>query len=273
MVFALAPPPVLELGTISGFDFYLKDLTTGGHDALTAARNQLLALAGAEHSCSRTCARTARKTRRSSASTSTCRRPAPSASPSTTSTRRCRWRGAAATSMTSSTAGGSSACIVQADAPFRMAPEDFDRWYVRNRSGEMVPFTAFATSHWRRRSPRLERYNGAPAMQDHRRGARRGVSSGDAMAEIEQLVAAAAAGLRHRVERAVVPGARRRAAQTPLLYTLSLIVVFLCLAALYESWSIPDRGADGVPLGVLGAVLATVLRGLRTRRLLPGRPC
>jgi multidrug efflux pump len=142
-----------------------------------------------------------------------------------------------------------------------MVPQDFDRWYVRNRQGEMVPFTAFASSHWQRSSPRLERYNGAPAMQIVGEAAP-GVSSGDAMKEIEKMVGQLPPGF--GVEWTGQSYQERASgAQTPILYALSLIVVFLCLAALYESWSIPTAVLLVVPLGVLGAVLATMMRGLQ----------
>jgi multidrug efflux pump len=148
---------------------------------------------------------------------------------------------------------------IQADAPFRMVPEDFQRWYARNESGEMVPFSAFASSSWQYGSPRLERFDGVPAVELNGEAAP-GVSSGDAMAEVERLIGE-------------LPGyglawtgasyqERQAGAQTPMLYTLSVLVVFLCLAALYESWSIPASVIMVVPLGIAGAVLATTFRGL-----------
>ena len=149
---------------------------------------------------------------------------------------------------------------MQADAPFRMPPDDFRRWYVRNDKGEMVPFSAFATSHWDYGSPRLERYNGVPAIEIQGEAAP-GVSSGEAMAEVERLVAQLPAGF--GVEWTALSYQERQAgAQTPLLYALSLLIVFLCLAALYESWSIPIAVLLVVPLGILGAVLANTLRGM-----------
>jgi multidrug efflux pump len=149
---------------------------------------------------------------------------------------------------------------LQADARFRMVPEDFLDWYVRNREGEMVPFSAFATTRWDYGSPRLERYDGIPAVQIVGQAAP-GVSSGDAMDELERLMARLPPGFglewtgQSYEERAA-------GAQTPLLYSLSLLVVFLCLAALYESWSVPTSVLLVVPLGILGAVLATMMRGL-----------
>jgi multidrug efflux pump len=149
---------------------------------------------------------------------------------------------------------------VQADAPFRMVPEDFRLWSVRNNQGEMVPFSAFASSYWDYGSPRLERYNGIPAMQMNGEAAP-GVSSGDAMAEVQKLVAELPAGF--GLEWTGLSYQERQAgAQTPLLYTLSILIVFLCLAALYESWSIPTSVLMVAPLGILGIALAATLRGL-----------
>jgi multidrug efflux pump len=150
--------------------------------------------------------------------------------------------------------------IVEADAPYRMVPDDFNRWYVRNSAGNMVSAASFSNSHWTYGSPRLERYNGEAAV-DINGEAAPGVSSGEAMKEMEKLVAQLPPG--YSVDWTGESYQERAAgAQTPLLYTLSLIVVFLCLAALYESWSIPTAILLAVPLGVIGAVLATAFRGL-----------
>jgi multidrug efflux pump subunit AcrB len=141
-----------------------------------------------------------------------------------------------------------------------MQPGDLDRWYVRNRDGQMVSFSAFATGHWSFGSPRLERFNGYPAMAIQGEPAA-GVSSGTAMAALESLVKRlppgvgfAWAGLSYEE--------RDAGSSTLLLYGLSLLVVFLCLAALYESWSVPVSVLLVVPLGVLGAVAATLGGGL-----------
>jgi multidrug efflux pump len=150
--------------------------------------------------------------------------------------------------------------FIQADAPFRMVPEDFRLWSVRNNEGAMVPFTAFASSHWDYGSPRLERYNGAPAMEINGEAAS-GVSSGDAMADVERLVSELPQGI--GLEWTGLSYQELQAgAQTPLLYTLSLLIVFLCLAALYESWTIPTSVLMVAPLGILGIALAATLRGL-----------
>ena len=149
---------------------------------------------------------------------------------------------------------------VQADAPHRMLPDDIGRWYVPNDAGEMVPFSSFTQGRWDYGARQLQRYNGVPAM-NIQGAAAPGFSTGEVMDELEGIAAD-------------LPGAfgyawtglsyqeRQAGDQAPALYTLSLIVVFLCLAALYESWSIPFAVMLVVPLGILGAVLAAVLRGL-----------
>jgi multidrug efflux pump len=260
MVFAFPPPPLFELGTTSGFDFYLKDLRGLGHDALTGARNQLLGMAAQSKLLQNVRPNGQEDTPELRVDVDIARAGALDLSvDEINETLALAWGGRYVDDFIDR--GRVKRVIMQADAPFRMVPQDFDRWYVRNRHGEMVPFSAFATSHWRRSSPRLERYNGAPAMQIVGEAAP-GVSSGDAMAEIERIVGQLPPGIgiewtgQSYQERA-------SGAQTPLLYTLSVIVVFLCLAALYESWSIPTAVLLVVPLGVLGAVLFTLLRGLQ----------
>ena len=149
---------------------------------------------------------------------------------------------------------------IQADAPFRMTPEDFNLWSVKNTQGEMVPFSAFATTRWEYGSPRLERYNGLPAMEIQGEAAP-GVSTGDAMAEMERLVAQLPPGF--GIEWTGLSYQEREAGnQTPLLYTLSLLIVFLSLAALYESWKVPTAVLLAAPIGILGAILAATVFGL-----------
>jgi multidrug efflux pump len=149
---------------------------------------------------------------------------------------------------------------LQADAPFRMNPEDLNLWYVRNVEGKMVPFSAFASTSWGFGSPRLERYNGVPAMEIVGEAAP-GKSTGDAMAAVEQIVKQLPPGI--GIEWTGLSYQERQAgSQAPALYAISLLVVFLSLAALYESWSVPFSVMLVVPLGVLGAILAATLRGL-----------
>ncbi len=149
---------------------------------------------------------------------------------------------------------------VQADAPYRMLPDDIDKWYVRNSSGTMVPFSAFATSRWETGSPRLERYNGYASLEIVGEAAE-GVSSGTAMNEMEKLVESLPLGVGFQWTGASYQE-RLSGSQAPALYAVSLLVVFLCLAALYESWSIPFSVMLVVPLGVVGALIATWTRGL-----------
>src|SRR5690606_18902536 len=133
-------------------------------------------------------------------------------------------------------------------------------WYVRNNAGEMVPFTSFATGEWSYGSPKLERYNGI-GSQNIQGAPAPGVSSGDAMKEIEAMVKQLPAGI--GIEWTGLSYEERMAGdQTPLLYSLSILIVFLCLAALYESWSVPFAVMMVVPLGILGAVLATTMAHL-----------
>jgi multidrug efflux pump len=139
---------------------------------------------------------------------------------------------------------------MQADAPYRMSPDDFKLWSVRNAKGEMVPFTAFAGSHWDYGSPRLERYNGVPAVEIQGEAAP-GVSTGQAMAEVERLVGQLPTGL--GVEWTAVSYQERQAGSRRRCCIHSLLIVFLCLAALYESWTIPTAVLMVAPLGILGA--------------------
>jgi multidrug efflux pump len=150
--------------------------------------------------------------------------------------------------------------FVQGDTGSRMRPEDFGQWYVRNTAGQMVPFSAFASGRWVYGSPRLERYNGRPSMQIQGASAP-GLSTGDAMAEMERLAAELPQGISFEWT-GLSYEERAAGAQSGSLYVISMVVVFLCLAALYESWAIPFSVLMAVPLGVFGAVLATWGRGL-----------
>ncbi|STW79993.1 aminoglycoside efflux pump [Klebsiella michiganensis] len=149
---------------------------------------------------------------------------------------------------------------VQAAAPYRMLPDDINLWYVRNSSGTMVPFSAFATSRWETGSPRLERYNGYSAVEIVGEAAP-GVSTGTAMTIMEELAQQLPNGFGLEWT-AMSYQERLSGAQAPALYAISLLVVFLCLAALYESWSVPFSVDAGGAAGVIGALLATWMRGL-----------
>jgi len=257
--FAFAPPPVTELGNSAGFDVYLKDDKGQGHAALIAARNQLLFMASKDKLLANVRPNGQEDAPQFRLDLDSQKAASLGLSMSDVDeTLSVAWGGRYIDDFIDR--GRVKHVIVQADAPFRMVPDDFNRWYVRNTAGNMVSVASFANSHWTYGSPRLERYNGAAAV-DINGEAAPGISSGVAMKEIEKLVTQLPPGFsldwtgESYQERAA-------GAQTPILYTLSLIVVFLCLAALYESWSIPTAILLAVPLGVIGAVMATALRGL-----------
>ncbi|HHQ4668756.1 efflux RND transporter permease subunit [Aeromonas veronii] len=258
-VFAFNLPSIPELGTATGFDFFLQDRGGIGHDKLMAARNQLLGMAAQDPTLVRVRPNGMEDTPQLDIKIDYEKALAQGLS-------------IADINNTLATAWGSSyvndfvdrgrvkKVYMQADAPFRMNPEDLKLWYVRNSAGQMVPFSAFASTEWSFGSPRLERYNGVPAMEIVGEAAP-GKSTGDAMAAIEQMVKQLPEGV--GIEWTGLSFQERQAgSQAPALYAISLLVVFLCLAALYESWSIPFSVMLVVPLGVLGAILAATLRGL-----------
>ncbi|MGH8542788.1 MAG: efflux RND transporter permease subunit [Gammaproteobacteria bacterium] len=259
MVFAFAPPAMPELGTSAGFVFYLKDNANLGHDALVAARNQFLGAASQNALLTNVRPSGQEDAPQFRIDIDTEKASALGLSiADINSTLSAAWGGQYIDDFIDR--GRVKRVFVQADAPFRMVPQDFNLWSVRNNQGEMVPFAAFASTYWDYGSPQLERYNGVPAMQINGEAAA-GVSSGEAMAEVEALVSQLPQGI--GLEWTGLSYQERQAgAQTPLLYTLSLLIVFLCLAALYESWTIPTAVMMVAPLGILGIVLAATLRGL-----------
>jgi len=147
---------------------------------------------------------------------------------------------------------------LQSDARYRMLPEDINSWYVSNKNGEMVPFSAFATARWQYGSPRLERYNGIPSMEILGQAAP-GVSTGEAMTEVEKMAAKLPQGIGYEWT-GLSYEEQHAGAQAPALYAISLFVVFLSVAALYESWTIPFVNLLMLPLGLVGAVTAVKLR-------------
>ena len=258
-VIASSPPAITGLGNSAGFDMELQDHAGLGHDALMSARDTLLEMAQKNPALTRV------------------RHNGLDDSPQLRIDIDQRKAQALAVSLddinaTLQTGWGSTyvndfldrgrvkKVYVQADAKFRMLPDDISKWYVRNTNGEMVPFTAFATTHWETGSPRLERYNGYSALEIVGESAA-GVSNGAAMDVMEKLVSQLPTGIGLQWTGASLQE-RMTGAQAPALYALSLLVVFLCLAALYESWSIPFSVMLVVPLGVIGALVATWLRGL-----------
>ena len=258
-IIASSPPAISGLGSSAGFDMELEDHAGKGHDALMAARDTLLELAGKNPLLTRV------------------RHNGLDDSPQLQvdiDQRKAQALGVSIDDIndTLQTAWGSSyvndfmdrgrvkKVYVQAAAKYRMLPDDNNLWYVRNSSGTMVPFSAFATSRWETGSPRLERYNGYSAVEIVGEAAP-GISTGTAMDMMEKLAAQLPTGFGLEWT-AMSYQERLSGAQAPALYAISLLVVFLCLAALYESWSVPFSVMLVVPLGVIGALLATWVRGL-----------
>ncbi|OBU02812.1 multidrug efflux RND transporter permease [Morganella psychrotolerans] len=263
MIFAVNIPPIVELGSSSGFDLELMDNANQGHVALTAARNQLLKMAG-EHPDMLVQVRPNGMEDTSQYRIHIDQQKAEALGVDISTIN------AALSTMFGGTyvndfidRGRVKKVFVQADAPFRMQPKNIAEQYVRNNVGQMVPFSAFIDTKkdpWTFGSPRLERYNGLPAMQIQGSAAP-GKSSGDAMALMESMAKELPQGF--GVEWTGMSYQEKLSGnQAPALYTISLIVVFLCLAALYESWSVPFSVMLVVPLGVIGALLLTHMRGL-----------
>ncbi|WP_186086326.1 efflux RND transporter permease subunit [Burkholderia gladioli] len=257
-VYALLPPAIDGMGTSNGFDFFLQDVNGAGHERLNAIRDRLLAAAGKSPLLANTrpngqedTPQFAVEVDQSKAST--------------------LGLNLADVNTTLSVAWGSDyvndfidrgrvkRVYVQSDAGFRMHPGDLDHWYVRGSGGEMVPFSSFAAGRWSFGATRLERYNGMSALEIQGEAAP-GVSSGDAMREIDRLVASLPAGFRHEWT-GLSFEERLSGNQATALYAISVLVVFLCLAALYESWSIPFAVMLSVPVGIAGALAGAFLFG------------
>lgn len=259
MVFGFALPAVPELGMADGFDVFLQDLAGAGHEKLTEARNQLLAAA------------------RQSPVLYNVRPNGQEDMPQLKVDIDFKKAAALGVSVEAindalSTAWGSSyvndfydkgrikKVYVQGDAPFRQLPEDINRWYVKNNKGEMVPFASFVSTSWKYGSPRLERFNGLGAVNIQGSPAP-GYTTGQAMEEIERIVQTLPYG--YGIAWNGISYQEKAAdTQTGALYALSVLIVFLCLAALYESWSIPVAVIMVVPLGVIGALGLTGAFGM-----------
>ncbi|HEF0078777.1 MULTISPECIES: efflux RND transporter permease subunit [Citrobacter] len=260
LVFPFNMPAIVELGTATGFDFELIDQGGLGHTALTQARNQLLGMV-AKHP-------------------DLLVRVRPNGLEDTPQFKldvdqeKAQALGVSLSDINESISaslggyyvndfidrGRVKKVYVQADAKYRMLPTDISNLYIRSANGEMVPFSAFSASHWVYGSPRLERYNGMPSMEILGEAAP-GRSTGEAMALMESLAEKLPNGIGHDWT-GMSYQERLSGNQAPALYAISLIVVFLCLAALYESWSIPFSVMLVVPLGVVGALLAASVRGM-----------
>ncbi|UTF59881.1 efflux RND transporter permease subunit [Gilvimarinus sp. DA14] len=259
MIFPFAPPPIIQLGTASGFNMQLKDLGGQGHEALMNARNQLLGMAGQESELVGVRPNGQEDTPQFKLDIDFEKASALGVSISQiNSVFSTAWAASYVNDFIDN--GRIKRVYVQGDAPYRMMPDDVGDWYVRNDAGEMVPFSAFSSGRWVYGSPRLERYNGVSSVNIQGQGAP-GVSSGRAMQIMENLAAQLPPGFGFEWTGMSLQE-KESGDQAPLLYALSILVVFLCLAALYESWSVPFSVMLVVPLGVLGALLFAMGRGL-----------
>ncbi len=259
MIIPLIPPSVQELGSATGFDLELEDQAGLGHDALTAAQGQLLGMASKDPALTSV---------RPNGLPDTPQLKIDIDQPKATAL----GLSLADVNDTIGTAWGSSYVndftdrgrvkhvYVQGDAQFRAKPDDLDYWYVRGSTGALTPFSAFSSSHWANGASQLQRYNGQPALEIQGQPAP-GISSGAALDKVEAMVKKLPPGI--GLEWTGLSYEERNAgSQTGLLFGLSFIVVFLSLAALYESWSVPVAVLLVVPLGIIGAVLAVTVRGL-----------
>ncbi|AXF04835.1 efflux RND transporter permease subunit [Paraburkholderia hospita] len=259
-VLAVNPPSIPELGTASGFDFELTDNAGLGHDALMAARNQLLGMAAKDPSLALVRPNGLSDTPQFKVDIDREKAQALGVTVSDIDqTFSIAWASAYVNNFLD-TDGRIKKVYLQGDAPFRMTPEDMSKWYVRGSSGSMMPLTSVASGHWVYGSPKLERYNGISSVEIQGQ-ASAGKSTGQAMSAMEALAVKLPQGIGYEWT-GLSFQERQSGSQAPILYGISILVVFLCLAALYESWSIPFAVILVVPLGVIGALLAVTMRGL-----------
>ena len=259
VIFAVVPPAVLELGNAGGFDLQLQDRGGLGHDALLAARNQFLGMAAQDKRLQQVRPNGMEDTSEFALDIDHAKAGALGVTVSDINdTLATAWGGVYVNDFLDR--GRIKKVYMQAEASARMTPEDFKKWYVRNKSGQMVALSAFTNTRWTYGSPRLERYNGQPSMNIQGQAAP-GYSTGDAMQAAEEIVARLPEGIGYSWT-GVSFEELRSGTQAPALYALSVLVVFLCLAALYESWSVPFAVIMIVPLGVIGALLFATGRGM-----------
>ncbi|CAN5163320.1 efflux RND transporter permease subunit [soil metagenome] len=258
-IIAFAPPAVTELGNASGFDFELKDNANLGHDKLIAARNQLLGMAAQDK-------RLAQVRPNGIEDTPQLKLNIDQAAAGAIGLSQADINSTVTTAFGGSyindfiDRGRVKRVYVQADADFRTTPESLGNFFVRGSSGTMAPFSSFATTQWNYGPARLERYNGVSSAQIQGAPAP-GLASGTAMTAMEELAAKLPQGIGYEWT-GISYEEKLSGGQAPALYGLSLLIVFLCLAALYESWSVPIAVLLVVPLGVIGAVVAASLAGL-----------
>jgi len=260
MVIPFNLPAIIELGNATGFDFELIDQANLGHDKLMQARNQLFGMI-AQHPDTLVGVRPNGMEDTPQYKLMIDQEKAQALGVSLSdinTTLGAAWGGSYVNDFIDR--GRVKKVYVMGNVESRMLPGDINKWFVRASNGEMVPFSSFATAKWQYGSPRLERYNGLPSMEILGQPAP-GKSSGDAMKLMEELTSKLPAGIGYDWT-GMSYQERLSGNQAPALYAISLIVVFLCLAALYESWSIPFAVMLVVPLGVIGALIFTTLRGL-----------
>jgi len=254
LIIPVNAPLLPALGTANGFDLELEDRGGGGHDKLMQARNQLIAAAAKDPNLA--LVRANGISDNPTYKVDIDREKASALGINLTAvdqTFSIAW-GSQFVNNFLDTDGRIKRVYVQADAPFRMNPEDLNGLYVRNTAGTMVPFTSFATGHWSWGSPKLERYNGVSSAEIQGQAAP-GQSTGQAIAEMERLMKELPAGIGHQWT-GVSLQEQLSGSSATILYALSILVVFLSLAALYESWTIPISVIMVVPLGLLGALAA-----------------
>jgi len=258
-IFAFAPPPVVELGMAIGFDFQLLDRGGLGHQALMAAQNQLLGIISKD-------SRVVKARPNSMADVPQYRvdvdwnRAGALGIPISSIHRTISASFGSAYANDFMQGGRVKRVYIQADAPYRMLPQDLNKLYVRNTQGKMVPFSSFATGRWITGSPQLARFNGFPSINIWGEPAP-GKSSGEAMLAMEEAMGKLPKGFGFDWN-GLSYQEQMSSSQAPLLYAFSIFVIFLCLAALYESWTIPIAVLLVLPLGVIGGIIASSLRGL-----------
>jgi len=257
-IFVFNAPAIRELGQSSGFDFFLEDIASVGHNQLVELRNQLISKMNESPILSKVRSNGLEDTAQFYLDIDYEKAKVFGLSISDiNNTLSIAWGSSYVNDFIDR--GRSKKVYMQSDAEYRMSPEDFNHWFVRNDQNEMVPVSAFTTSHWGVGSPQLARYNGNSALEILGEAAP-GYSTGDAIAEVNKL----AAELSSDVQVSWTSTSYQEIAagnQAPILYGISILMVFICLAALYESWSIPLAIILVVPLGVLGALSAIMLRG------------
>ena len=257
MAFAFSPPAVLELGVANGFDFQLQDRGGLGHEKLMEARNQLLGMAMKNTKLISVRPNGQDDSPQFKLNIDDVRAGALGvAQADINNVLSTAWGGTYISDFIQN--GRVKKVYLQSDASYRMLPEDINSWYVNNKKQQMVPFSAFATASWQYGSPRLERYNGISSVEILGQAAP-GISTGEAMVEVEKMAAQLPSGIGYEWT-GLSYEEKNAGAQAPALYAISLLVVFLSVAALYESWTIPFVNLLMLPLGLVGAVTAVKLR-------------